>query len=283
MRKDWNRRESINTLGEGERRILLALSYDGTEFSGVQKQNNAPSVALSLENAIEKVTGEKVVIVPSGRTDSGVHAISQYCHFDTKSKIPSERFAFAINANIEGKIRVHKSSEVSGTFSARFSSLAREYRYFIKEYDDCTVFDEGRVWMIKKIPSLDTLNALGAEVKGETDFRAFAQGDDRTKSTKRDVYVSEFYKEGNTLVYKIVANAFLYHQIRSLVGTFIKIAEKTKDKEEAHFTLQKLMNGEKSNVSVYTAPPWGLYFYATVYNEDEWKVLSRDIEEGKQT
>lgn len=280
MRKDWNRKEIHDILPLNKRRILLCVSYNGSGFSGFQKQSNALSVATCIEEAIKKITGEIVIISPSGRTDSGVHAIGQYCHFDTSSIIPSERFAAAINANISGQIKVMSSTEVSGTFHARFSALAREYRYFLKEYRHCTVFDEGRVWQMKELPDISTLNALSSIIKGETDFRAFAVNEDKNKSTMRDVYVSEFYKDGDTLVYKIIANAFLYHQIRSLVGTFIKIAQKTTCKDEAVCVLKKIMNGESACIGIYTAPPWGLYFYNTIYSEDEWKVLSKDIEKG---
>ena len=96
MRKDWNRKPIIDTLPQGKRRILLRVSYDGSGFAGFQMQNNAVSVASCLQEAIKKITKEEVVIVSSGRTDSGVHAIGQYCHFDTSSAIESKKFADAI-------------------------------------------------------------------------------------------------------------------------------------------------------------------------------------------
>ena len=281
MRKDWNRKPIIDTLPQGKRRILLRVSYDGSGFAGFQMQNNAVSVASCLQEAIKKITKEEVVIVSSGRTDSGVHAIGQYCHFDTASAIESKKFADAINANINGQIKVMSSTEVSGTFHARYSALAREYRYFFKEYQDCTVFDTGRLWQMKELPDIKVLNELACFITGDTDFKAFAVNEDRNKSTMRDVYISNFYQEGQTLVYRIIANAFLYHQIRSLAGTFIKIAQKATDKEQATDILKKIMCGEKTTVGIYTAPPWGLYFYDTVYNEEEWKVLSKDIEKGE--
>lgn len=278
MRKDWNRKTVDDKLEDGQKRVILSVSYDGTLFNGWQSQESKDAVQDALEEAILEITGENVHIYASGRTDSGVHAISQICHFDTFTHIPSERLKYAINAHLKKGVRVSYSKETDGRFHARFSSLAREYRYYIKEMDKCTVFDENRVWGVNGVPEIDMLNSIARLIEGEHDFAFLSLKEDDGKSTKRDIYKSEFFEEKGYIIYRIIGNAFLYHQVRSLVGTIVKIAKKYKSKDEAKQAFLSIMAETKRSNVIFTAPPYGLYFYNTVYNEDEWKVLSKDIE-----
>lgn len=278
MRKDWHRKEQENTLEEGKRRIVLSVSYDGMLFNGWQAQEDKSAVQDKVEEAILNCTGETVHLFASGRTDSGVHALSQTCSFDTSSTIPAERMKYAINANLPDGVKIMESHEADGFFHARFSSLAREYRYYLKERDNCTVFDENRVWGIKGMSDIDLLNALAKMLLGERDFAFLSLKEDEGKSTFRDIYKSEFYKSGDYTVYRIVGNAFLYHQVRSIVGTIIKVAIKEKDIQKAKASFDAIINQKKRSNAIFTAPPYGLYFYRTVYSEEEWKELSKDIE-----
>ena len=278
MRKDWGKRGVNDTLENGQKRIVLSVSYNGVFFQGWQSQENGLGVQDVLERAIKKITNENVRLFASGRTDTGVHAISQTCHFDTFSTIPSDRIKFAINTNIDSGVKVMESYEVDGTFHSRFSALAREYHYVIKEKDKCNVFDDKRVWGVKNVPDIHALNALAKKIEGEHNFSFLSLKEDNGKSKYRDIYKSEFYQENDRIVYRIIGNAFLYHQVRSIVGTIIKICLKGRDIELAIDNLKNIMKENKRSNAIFTAPPYGLYFYRTVYNETEWKNLARDIE-----
>lgn len=280
MRKDWKRPLEENSLEEGKRRIVLSVSYEGTRFNGWQAQDDKKGVQDVIERAILNITGEEVRLVASGRTDSKVHAISQTCNFDTASDIPIEKFPLAINSQLPQGVKVMSAREENGYFSSRFSALAREYRYYIKQANLVTPFEEERVWGIRHKASLKNLNQLAKLIEGEHDFAFLSLKEDEGKSTKRDIYVSEFYKEGEYMVYRIVGNAFLYHQVRSLVGTLVETERRTSSLKEAKELLEKIMNSKERNNNVFTAPPYGLYFYKTVYDESEWEELASKIENG---
>ena len=114
-------------------RVFLKIEYDGTRYSGWQIQPNGITVQEEIEKAIEKLTGEQVNIVGSGRTDSGVHAEGQVAHFDTQSSIPAEKFAPALNGVLPKDIKIIMSKQVGEDFHARFSAKRKTYRYTVYE------------------------------------------------------------------------------------------------------------------------------------------------------
>lgn len=284
MRSDWKRPEFKVVLPSSIRRICLDVCYDGTPFSGFQSQKNKNAVEDYLEEAIFSLTKERVKVFASGRTDSGVHAFSQVCHFDTQSHIPIERFSFAINAHLKTPfIKVMNAIEVDGSFHSRYSALAREYRYYMKFNKNHTVFDNNRILAIPfeaNDENLETLNRMASCIKGERDFSYLKLKEDEGKSAKRDIYVSEFFIENNILVYRIVGNAFLYHQVRSIVGTILNTFIKAKTSTSAIENFLKITENKKRENCIFLAPPFGLYFYRTIYDEKEWASLSKEIESG---
>ena len=124
-RKDWHRPEV--EMPQDKRRIALLVSYDGGSWHGWQIQDNSPTVQETIEEALEKVLGERVFLQGSGRTDSGVHALGQVAHFDTSSSISAEKFAVILNTMLPGSVRILSSWEPEGVFHARFTAMAREY------------------------------------------------------------------------------------------------------------------------------------------------------------
>lgn len=278
MRKDWIRPPFKDILPTNYKRVVLCISYDGSTLYGWQSQNKDNTVSDLLENAIFKLTGENVKVQGSGRTDSGVHAVCQVCHFDIQTKIPEDRFTYALNSCLDKRIKVLDSKFITSNFHSRFSSLAREYRYFIKEERFVYPFERNYVWAIKKIPDIQTLNTLSSFIKGEKDFK-FLTPLSYKFGTKRDIYKSFWEINKNILCYTIVGNAFLYHMVRNLVGTMIKVSLQYRDNAEEEF--KKIINTSSYSNRLYTAPSSGLYFYKTIYNEDEWYKISREIENGK--
>ena len=111
------------------RRIQLIVEYDGTNYAGWQRQANALAVQQVLEERLKKLTGEAIVLHGASRTDAGVHALGQSAHFDTESRIPGEKFSYALNALLPRDIRVRESRDVPSDFHARFSTKGKRYRY----------------------------------------------------------------------------------------------------------------------------------------------------------
>ncbi len=276
-RKDW-KRPSV-TMPEDKKRIKLVISYDGSSFHGWQNQDNAPSVESTIENELSLLLGEKVFLQGSGRTDSGVHALCQVAHFDTNSSIDAKAYSFILNSKLPPSIRILSSEEMRDLFHARFTTMSREYWYFIKSYDSILPFDKDRVTAIKSLPNLSLLNEYASMLKGTHDFTTFCSSKDICESKVRDIYVSQWSEEKDlyglrVYKYRVVGNAFLYHQVRSMVGTMVECALKNEDSESFK---ERLDSKNRAN-ALKTFPSSGLYLAKISYDEDEYKWFEEEHE-----
>lgn len=269
-RIDWNRPE-IERVEEGYRRIRLLVSYDGSAFHGWQKQKNELSVQGKIEDALSDVTGEDVLLFGSGRTDAGVHALGQVAHFDTRSKIDGAKFSLILNTKLEKAIRILSSEEASDFFHARYSTMAREYWYLIKRMDLMLPFDSKRYSFVKDYSDIDLLNSYADCIFGTHDFTTFASARDECPSKFRDIYLSKWdmIKDQfgcDVLRYRVCGNAFLYHQVRSMVGTMLESSRIKLAKQE----FRSILDSKDRSRAMKTAPPDGLYLARISYDEDEY-------------
>ena len=272
-RSDWKRPDEFSA-PENRRRVALELSYDGRAFNGWQSQNNALSVQDTLREAVEKLIGDRnVEIVGSGRTDSGVHAYGQVAHAEFDScGIPAEAFHYGLNSFLPMTVRIRRSWDVEPSFHARYSAMAREYRYFTRCGDIHDSFTEGLLAHIREFPDIGLLNSYARQVVGTHDFTTFASARDICPSKVRDIYESEFswtqsvYGE-KVLAYRICGNAFLYHMVRSLVGTMLEMGLAGKDESEFAAALQARDRSRAGK----TASPSGLYLWRVSYDPAEYQ------------
>ena len=271
-RADWNR-PALTKIDPDKRRIMIVVSYHGGSYHGFQSQSDIISVQNRLNEVLTKLTGETIVVQGSGRTDKGVHALEQYCHFDVSKtcSIPPEKYSQAMATKLEKSIKVLLSKEVDDTFHARFTTMAREYKYFIKAEKDFLPFDEGRITSVKKLPPLELLNEYASVLEGTHDFTTFASSRDGSVSKWRDIYtsnwtqVTDIYSK-TVYVYTVVGNAFLYHQVRSMVGTMIHDGMNNSTKE----VFLKRLEDKNRFSSLTTADGKGLYLSRISYDEDEY-------------
>ena len=162
-RSDWKRPNEFSA-PEGRRRVALEISYDGRAFNGWQSQNNALSVQDTVAEAAVRLLGDRnIEVVGSSRTDSGVHAYGQVAHveFDT-CDIPVRAFCQGLNAFLPVSVRVKRSWDVDNSFHARYSAMAREYRYFCKEGEGHDSFSDGLVTLLREFPSFDLLQGYAS-------------------------------------------------------------------------------------------------------------------------
>jgi tRNA pseudouridine38-40 synthase len=250
----------------------MTVAYDGSHYCGWQKQRNAHTVMDELESAIEKMIDEQVCLIGSGRTDSGVHAIGQVCHFDIRNpRVPGTVFAPALNRLLPPDVRILESAEADRFFHSRYSTMARKYRYYFKEERDMTPFDFHQVGKIRRFPDLELLQSYADCIQGTHDFTTFTASRDRCPSKWRDIYESQWTIEtdrwgSRVLVYTICGNAFLYRMVRSLVGSMIEFAEK--DLPASAFA--KALSSCSRSEAGHTASPWGLYLVRISYDEQEY-------------
>lgn len=272
-RSDW-KRPSEFSCPDGKKRIGIIVSYNGKAFCGWQSQNGDVSVQDTIVQAVKKLTGfDDVEVCGSGRTDSGVHAAGQVAHIELPDNtIPARAFCQGLNSFLPLTVRILESWDADPSFHARYSAMAREYRYFCSEEEGHNAFTEGLVSNFRKLPDIDLLNSYAKCLIGTHDFTTFAGAQDICPSKVRDIYESEFFYTSSMygkklLCYKICGNAFLYHMVRSLTGTMIEFALKNKTQKEFELALI----GCDRSLCGKTAPPDGLYLWRVSYDPDEYQ------------
>ncbi len=243
------------------RRIRLIIEYDGTAYVGWQTQPNGIAVQQLMEAALFKVTAEQICLHASGRTDSGVHALAQVAHFDTEARMPADKFAFALNALLPNDIRVRYSGEAPGGFHARFDAERKQYRYSIYHAEHARAFMRHTALHLHGAFDEALLFAAAAKIIGLHDFRAFMAAGSRVENTTREIYRSQWAREGNFLYYDVEGNGFLYNMVRILVGTMLDISKGVLPPQAMQAALQ---SGNRQDAGA-TAPAHGLMLMRVVY------------------
>jgi tRNA pseudouridine38-40 synthase len=245
------------------RNIKLIIEYDGTSYCGWQTQKHDSSIQQTLQDAIEKITGCRPSLHGSGRTDAGVHALGQVANFQIDSKIPSERFAFALNAVLPEDIVVKSSEEVSEDFHARFSAIGKQYSYHIINSRQPSAIHRRYAHYVNFCEKLDMEGMKQAceHLTGTHDFAAFMAQGSKVKDTTRNIYDIKLTQEGERIKLTYHGNGFLYNMVRILSGTIIYCGI---GKLSAHEVPKILLSKDRTQAGI-TLPPHGLYLEKVFY------------------
>lgn len=248
------------------RNIRLELSYDGTDFSGWQRQTDSRSVQGELEAALADMHGHPVAVVGAGRTDAGVHALGQTANFYTDiASIPAGKFVPALNRLLPRDVRILSSRDADIDFHARYDARLRRYRYFTV----CGVADPIRLRYAHQLfrrPSAPALDAMAALILGENDFTAFSSARDLSANRSRFVHESSWRWESGALVFEVAANAFLWRMVRSLVGSMLSFeAEARGSPEIARARMAEALASRDRAAAGPTAPARGLFLWNVEY------------------
>ena len=250
---------------EGTRRILLTVSYDGTNYAGWQLQENAVAVQQRVEEALEKLIHTPIRVTGASRTDAGVHALGQRFHFDTFSRIPADKYAFALNTCLPPDIRILSGREVSGDFHARFDAQGKRYTYRIHNAPHASALYRN---ITAHVPyKLDfglMQNALN-DLLGTHDFAAFQAAGGTAKTTIRTLTDVQLIKEGDLLTLTVCGNAFLYNMVRIITGTMLDIGM---GRKPADAFCTALETGNRLALGI-TAPASGLELTHVYYADEE--------------
>ncbi len=244
------------------RRVLLTVSYDGTGYSGWQRQENAISVQQRLEEALFKALKVKTAVTGASRTDAGVHALSQAAHFDTSSTIPDEKFPFVLNNLLPYDIRVTGARPVPLDFHARFSCRGKTYTYRMYNAPHASALYRNLTAHVPVHLNDCVMDAAVRQVLGTHDFKAFAAAGGSAKTTVRTITNAAVSREGELVTLTVSGNAFLYNMVRILAGTLIEIGQGSllpRVLTEALETGNRLLLGP-------TAPPQGLELTRVEYD-----------------
>jgi tRNA pseudouridine38-40 synthase len=249
------------------RNLKLTVSYDGSEFAGWQIQPDAATVQGVLASAIGRITGEKVLPQGSGRTDAGVHALAQVSTFTTESSVPTANFVKALNDILPVSIRVLEASEAAADFHARKSARAKTYRYRIYRQAICPPFLARYVWHYPFPLDEAVMERAAKLVEGEHDFTSFAAVDpergseDAPASNVRRIFLSQWKREAEELLYTVRGSGFLHHMVRNLVGTFVLVGKGTWLPED----IVRILELRNRSAAGATAPACGLYLVSVEY------------------
>ena len=220
----------MNTVVNQEpvRRIALGLEYDGSSFSGFQKQSSPvlPTVQGSLEAAVSRVANTPVTTTCAGRTDAGVHATGQVVHFDTPVDRGKKAWTEGVNSMLPSSVRVVWAQEVGDEFHARFSATARRYHYVILQRDTASAILAGKVTHWRGDLDVAAMNEAAQMLPGEQDFSSFRAAGCQSKTPNRNVHHARVVQQGAYIVLDIEANAFLQHMVRNITGTLLDIGQR---------------------------------------------------------
>ncbi len=243
------------------RNIKLIIEYDGKSFNGWQKQPTKLNIQGEIEKAIEEITGEKVDLTASGRTDAGVHSLGQTANFKTESQIQIEKFAKAINSKLKKSIVIKSAEEVDERFHSRYSVKSKTYRYIINNSDNGTAIYRGLEYHIPMKLDVKKMQEAMKFFEGEHDFKGFKASGTSSKSSVRTIYKGEVKHEGERIIIEVTGNGFLYNMVRIIAGTLVDVGlEKIKPEE-----IPEIIESKDRTKAGKTLPPHGLYLLKVEY------------------
>ena len=207
-------------------RFKLTIEYDGTPFSGWQRQADRPSVQQALEGAIERFSGEAVTTQAAGRTDAGVHALGQVAHFDLEKHSDPFRVREALNYHLRPHpVVVIECEAVSDAFEARFSAVARHYEYRILNRRAPAAIERNQVWHVPRPLDAKRMHDAAQLALGTHDFTTFRSSECQAKSPIRTLDTFAVDRDNEVVSITASARSFLHHQVRSMVGSLKLVGE----------------------------------------------------------
>lgn len=243
------------------RNIKLIIEYDGKKFGGWQKQPNKLNIQGEIEKAIEEITGEKIELNASGRTDAGVHSLGQTANFKTNSKIEIEKIPIAINSKLKQSIRIINAEEVDEKFHARYSCKGKKYRYVINNSKyGSAIYRDLEYHMPKKL-NIEAMKKAAKYFEGEHDFKGFKASGTSSKSSVRTIYSAKVQEDGDIIKIELEGNGFLYNMVRIISGTLVDVGLKKIKPEE----IPQIIESKDRTRAGKTLPAQGLYLVEVYY------------------
>lgn len=236
------------------RRIRLTIEYDGCAYSGWQRQENALAVQQVIEETLGKLTGEKIGVTGASRTDAGVHALGQVAAFDTQSRIPAEKFSFALNTMLPADIRIRESAEADPDFHPRFQAEGKLYRYRVYAAPHASALERNLCAHVIYPLDVHKMRAEAQDMLGRHDFAAFAASGSVVKDTVRKMLATSVCAQGPHVEFRIYGTGFLYNMVRIFAGTLIGVGS---GKMESGAIRRAIETGDRLQLGV-TAPAHGL-------------------------
>lgn len=235
-------------------RLLITVEYDGGAYCGWQRQLNGPSVQQKIEEALFRITGERVAVTGASRTDAGVHARGQRAHFDLAAPIPAQKLPFALNTALPRDIRVTAGRVVPRGFHARFDARGKAYSYLIFNRRHASALLRGHSCHVPAPLDEEAMGRACSRLLGSHDFAAFQAAGGTAKTTLRRIERAEVSRQGEEIRLSVYGTAFLYNMVRIIAGTLIYVGQGRLDED---VFARAIETGDRLCLGP-TAPPQGL-------------------------
>jgi tRNA pseudouridine38-40 synthase len=244
-------------------KIALTVEYDGTSYHGFQLQCNQPTIQGELEDALWKLTQERIRVVGASRTDAGVHAKGQMVSFRATSLLSLQTFIKGLNYYLPRDIAVKAAYRADESFDVRRSALSREYNYHILNSDTRSPLRQGFTYHVPGHLNTDAMNQACQALIGVHDFASFASCvDAERKNMSRAVYKADIQKNGEMVIFNMVASSFLPHQVRNTIGSLIQVGQGRMTVDE----FCSIMEAKKPGLAGPTIPACGLCLMRVDYS-----------------
>ena len=255
------------------KRVALLVQYDGSNYSGWQRQHNATTVQEILEKTLLKITHQVVKTFASGRTDAGVHASGQVVHFDIDCVIPGNRYSDVLNSLLPSTIRILESVEVKESWHACYSAIYRHYRYVVNNSKLPNLFIDNWSWhRYQRKLDEGLMSNASKRMEGEHDFFAFQKSGSNRANSITKIKNIEITRVEDLILVDIKATGFLYGMVRLIVGQLVLVGEK---KISPEIFTDRWVKKKKNDVKE-SAPAKGLCFVNAVYKENVFKKINKN-------
>ncbi|AMG19765.1 pseudouridine synthase [Staphylococcus saprophyticus] len=236
-------------------RVLVNISYQGSQFLGFQIQQHGRTIQQQFEKILKRMHKHEVRIHPSSRTDRGVHAIEQYFHFDTELNIPEQQWQYAMNRALPDDIYVNDVSFVNDDFHCRYDCVGKSYRYKIYQSAHKDPFLCGLKTYVPEQLDIEKMNMAAQHFIGTHDFTGFCSQKTEVESKIRTLYESRIEKTESGFDYIVTGSGFLYNMVRVLIAFLIEVGKGKREPQE----VPQLLEARDRNQVPFTAPAEGLY------------------------
>lgn len=244
-----------------EKKICLVIGYDGTNYYGFQRQPNHRTIQQTVEEALSRLTQESIEITGSGRTDRGVHALRQVCHFVTKSSIPAEKYAQILRDQLPSDILAISSREVNLSFHARKDVCYKTYRYQIETASIPHLFERRYYTHFPFSLDVDQMQEAAKYFIGTHDFTALCSQKTAVKNRVRTIYDCQVKQQKQKVWIEITGDGFLYNMVRIIAGTLYQVGRNKLESKE----MKTIIQSKNRALAGPTLPPEGLILMHVSY------------------
>lgn len=245
------------------KRVKMIVAYDGTNYKGWQVQPNGITIEEVLNRKLSELLGEDIVVTGASRTDSGVHSLGNVAIFDTNTRMPADKIAFALNQRLPEDIVVQGSCEVPADWHPRYQNSRKTYEYRIMNRTFRMPTRRLDTYFYHYPLDVEKMKQAASYLVGEHDFKSFCAIGAQVKTTVRTIYACDVFSEDDVITIRVTGNGFLYNMVRIIAGTLIRVGGGDMPPEQ----MQEILAAHDRSAAGPTAPAHGLTMMGIEYEE----------------